>query len=182
MSEKRIAENSDYVDDLSPTGVSQLYMLVSELSQKYMINVKKRLVKFKCKAIGQKKLLFCIARADREQGISQFRLAEETQLTHSTTTNDLAVMEFEELSYRRIDAKDARLVHTYITDKGRRHLELLEQAYTETEKRMLRGISAADKRTARRIMKRMLDNLMEAEREEVEPLDTVEEEEEARWW
>ena len=92
-------------------------------------------------------------------GISQQELESALFLDANTVVLILNELEAGQLSVRRRDPNDRRRHIVDITAAGRRALEKADRARESLEDEVLKGLSAEDKKTLRRLLQRVLDGL-----------------------
>jgi DNA-binding MarR family transcriptional regulator len=92
-------------------------------------------------------------------GISQQELESALFLDANTVVLILNELEAGQLSVRRRDPNDRRRHIVDITAAGRRALEKADRARESLEGEVLKGLSAEDKKTLRRLLQRVLDGL-----------------------
>jgi DNA-binding MarR family transcriptional regulator len=94
------------------------------------------------------------------------RLAEITTLEMSTLSHMLARMEREGLLERRREGEDTRFVSIHLTPEGRRMALDCLNASNERERRMLKGLTAEEVTTLRRLLSTVFENVRGQEWEE----------------
>ena len=92
-------------------------------------------------------------------GTSQQDLESALFVDANTVVLILNELESGQLSIRRRDPNDRRRHVVEITPAGRRALERGDRAREELEDELLRGLSADEKKTLRRLLERVLDGL-----------------------
>jgi DNA-binding MarR family transcriptional regulator len=92
-------------------------------------------------------------------GVSQQELESSLFMDANTVVLILNELESGQLSLRRRDPNDRRRHIVEITAAGRRALEKADKARESLEDEVLRGLSADDKKTLRRLLGRVLDGL-----------------------
>ncbi len=92
-------------------------------------------------------------------GVSQQELESSLFMDANTVVLILNELESGQLSLRRRDPNDRRRHIVEITAAGRRALEKADKARESLEDEVLRGLSADDKKTLRRLLERVLDGL-----------------------
>ena len=107
-----------------------------------------------------RKILFYLAHTD---GITQLELVRLCHLTAPTISVALNKMENDGLVRRVADEKDMRQVRVYLTEKGRSHDAYIRKISKETEDRVLRGLSEKEISELNRMLRIMLENILEKE-------------------
>lgn len=97
-----------------------------------------------------------------EEGLSQRELSQRVNTTEPTTVSALRVLERNGLVKRVRNTDDRRTINVFLTDKGRTLKERLLPLALEVNKAANQGLSAADIREFKRLMKRMRDNVAAA--------------------
>ena len=92
-------------------------------------------------------------------GLSQQELETALFLDANTVVLILNELEAGQLSVRRRDPNDRRRHIVDITAAGRKALERADKARESLEDEVLKGLSADDKKTLRRLLERVLDGL-----------------------
>ena len=92
-------------------------------------------------------------------GISQQELETALFLDANTVVLILNELEAGQLSVRRRDPNDRRRHIVDITAAGRRALDKADRARESLEDEVLRGLTAEEKKTLRRLLERVLDGL-----------------------
>ena len=92
-------------------------------------------------------------------GLSQQELETALFLDANTVVLILNELEAGQLSVRRRDPNDRRRHIVDITAAGRKALERADKARESLEDEILKGLSADDKKTLRRLLERVLDGL-----------------------
>jgi DNA-binding MarR family transcriptional regulator len=97
-----------------------------------------------------------------EDGITQRELSERVGATEATTVSMIRRLVRDGLVERRPDPTDARKVRIVLTPRARRLQARLMPYVAEVNEIALRGISAIDRETVRRVLAQMYRNLEEA--------------------
>lgn len=92
-------------------------------------------------------------------GISQQELESALFLDANTVVLILNELEAAQFSVRRRDPNDRRRHIVEITAAGRRALEKADKGRESLEDEVLRGLSAEERKTLRRLLERVLDGL-----------------------
>ena len=90
---------------------------------------------------GYRQLLFHLSRMD---GVSQLELARATHLKAPTVSVTLKGMEADGLVVRRGDENDARVIHVYLTEKGRKTDDKIREIHHMLDSRMTEGIPQSE--------------------------------------
>ena len=131
-------------------------ILISEISKLFhdKMNQNSETLGFKN---GYRQILRYLARKD---GVTQIDLVRATHLKAPTISVTLKKMEEEELVRRVTDEKDQRQTHVYLTEKGREMERAFFGKILETEKILLRDVSAEEKETLCAILKKVRANML----------------------
>ncbi|MBU5592250.1 MarR family transcriptional regulator [Clostridium sp. MSJ-4] len=107
---------------------------------------------------GQPPMLMVLHKMD---GQSQKELAEKLKIKPATITMMLKRMEKAELVERRQDPEDQRISRVYITEKGRKAWEQLQDIMKIIEEECFGNFTQEEQVLLRRLLMQMRDNLME---------------------
>lgn len=99
----------------------------------------------------------------RKDGKSQLELTKDTHFRASTISVALQKMEQEGLVERKADAKDARQVNVFLTEKGRALDELVREQFGKMEQVLLQGFSKAEEETLKTLLIKMRNNIHETD-------------------
>ncbi len=94
-----------------------------------------------------------------QDGITQRELADSVQMRSSTTLHALRDLEGRKLVRRAPSRVDRRKIHVFLTDSGRKLCEALAPEAKKFNKRLVRGLSAADQRKLRDLLRLLRSNL-----------------------
>ena len=96
-----------------------------------------------------------------KDGVNQQELVYVTQMKGSTVS--IAVKKLEEAGYvKRVPSDhDMRSMNVFITKKGKEIAEETKNFLCEKDKKIMKGIPERDIRTAKYVLEKMLDNLIE---------------------
>ena len=108
--------------------------------------------------IGQELALFHLWEKD---GISQSELRKKTGTKASTMSNMLNKLENDEIIYRQRDSEDQRVIHVFLTEKGKKLQASVEELWKAHEDALLAGILEEEKLFLRRLLNQIEDNLRE---------------------
>ncbi len=111
---------------------------------------------------GQPPVLF---RLWEEDGCTQSELSERIMIRPATMTSILQRMEKAGYIRRRADSEDLRVTRVYLTDKGRELKGEVEALLRQLDDELTAGFSEEEMQLLRQLMRRMADNLAEAEEE-----------------
>ena len=96
---------------------------------------------------------------EKNEGVSQAKLAELTALEPMMMVRTLDRMEADHLLERRADPADRRARRLFLTRKARPLLEEIWRLADRTRNEMFAGISKADRDTCMRVLERMHENM-----------------------
>lgn len=125
--------------------------LLKDLSRLYVLRFEQRacgisLTLTQCRALVE---------LDRNEGTSQVRLAELTDVEPMTMVRILDHMETEHLIERRPDPEDRRVRRLYLTDKGRPLVGEIWRLAELTRAEMFSDISKEDRQVFMRVLKQL---------------------------
>ncbi len=109
-----------------------------------------------------RQLLFHLSRKD---GVSQLELARATHLKAPTVSVTLKNMEADGLVERKGDINDLRIIHVYLTDKGRQTDDKIREIHHMLDSRMTEGISQEELDALVATLTKMRDNMLKATEE-----------------
>ena len=109
-----------------------------------------------------RQLLFHLSRKD---GVSQLELARATHLKAPTVSVTLKNMEADGLVERKGDINDLRIIHVYLTDKGRQTDDKIREIHHMLDSRMTEGISQEEIDALVATLTKMRDNMLKATEE-----------------
>lgn len=109
-----------------------------------------------------RQLLFHLSRKD---GVSQLELARATHLKAPTVSVTLKNMEADGLVERKGDINDLRIIHVYLTDKGRQTDDKIREIHHLLDSRMTEGISQEELDALVATLTKMRDNMLKATEE-----------------
>lgn len=109
-----------------------------------------------------RQLLFHLSRKD---GMSQLELARATHLKAPTVSVTLKNMEADGLVERKGDINDLRIIHVYLTDKGRQTDDKIREIHHMLDSRMTEGISQEALDALVATLTKMRDNMLKATEE-----------------
>ena len=104
-----------------------------------------------------RQLLFCLGRKD---GVNQLEHVRETHLKAPTISVTLKSMEADGLVVRKTDEKDARVIHVYLTEKGRQTDDRIREIHHELDRIMAAGIPQEELDALVSTLKKMRDNML----------------------
>jgi DNA-binding MarR family transcriptional regulator len=105
---------------------------------------------------GQPRILHYLTEHD---GCIQKDISCQNDFEPATVTNSLAVMERAGFIRRKDSADDRRILHVFITDKGREAYAASNRTFAEVEAVAFRGFSAKEREQALTYLGRLYDNL-----------------------
>ena len=106
---------------------------------------------------GYRQLLFHLSRMD---GVSQLELARATHLKAPTVSVTLKGMEADGLVVRRGDENDARVIHVYLTEKGRKTDDKIREIHHMLDSRMTEGIPQSELDALVATLTKLRDNML----------------------
>lgn len=106
---------------------------------------------------GYRQLLFHLSRMD---GVSQLELARATHLKAPTVSVTLKGMEADGLVVRRGDENDARVIHVYLTEKGRKTDVKIREIHHMLDSRMTEGIPQSELDALVATLTKLRDNML----------------------
>ena len=106
---------------------------------------------------GYRQLLFHLSRMD---GVSQLELARDTHLKAPTVSVTLKGMEADGLVVRRGDENDARVIHVYLTEKGRKTDDKIREIHHMLDSRMTEGIPQSELDALVATLTKLRDNML----------------------
>ncbi len=104
-----------------------------------------------------RQLLFHLSRKD---GVSQLELARATHLKAPTVSVTLKNMEAEGLVERRGDIDDLRIIHVFLTDKGRKTDDKIRELHHQLDGKMTEGISQEELDALVATLTKLRDNML----------------------
>ena len=102
---------------------------------------------------------------NKHDGVSQKELAEKMRITPPSITVMIRKMEAEELIEKHQDEKDQRIARIYITDKGRKIAENMDDALHQLEKEASANMSEQEIMLLHRLLLQMKENLIKGEKD-----------------
>lgn len=106
---------------------------------------------------GYRQLLFHLSRMD---GVSQLELVRATHLKAPTVSVTLKGMEADGLVVRRGDENDARVIHVYLTEKGRKTDDKIREIHHMLDSRMTEGIPQSELDALVATLTKLRDNML----------------------
>lgn len=106
---------------------------------------------------GYRQLLFHLSRMD---GVSQLELARATHLKAPTVSVTLKGMEADGLVVRRGDENDARVIHVYLTEKGRKTDDKIREIHHMLDSRITEGIPQSELDALVATLTKLRDNML----------------------
>jgi MarR family transcriptional regulator for hemolysin len=130
--------------------------LLKEVSRRYVLRFEQHAQQTLCLTLTQCKAL---VQLERNEGASQARLAELTEVEPMTMVRILDRMEADQLLERRPDPADRRARCLYLTDKARPLLDEIWRIADITRGDVFTGIGEADRDSFMRILEQLHGNL-----------------------
>jgi DNA-binding MarR family transcriptional regulator len=106
-----------------------------------------------------------LARLRLEQGMNQTELASRMLKSRPNMTRILNLLERHGYIKRRPDSSDQRIFRIFLTENGHKIQEELTPIFTRHLDELLDGILDHDQQTARRILERIVINILRCDRE-----------------
>ena len=101
----------------------------------------------------------------RREGVSQLYLTNVTHLKAPTVSVTLKKMESEGLVTRVQDEMDLRMIRVFLTEKGRAHNRGVFERLKSLDARLMQGFSDEETETVLRLLLRMRENILPADKE-----------------
>lgn len=95
-----------------------------------------------------------------EEGTSQSELAERMHVQRATVTNMLKRLEQAGLIERRSDDQDQRVLHVYLTERGRELHQHLQRVWRDIEDQTTQGMTLEERLLFRRLLLNVHQNLL----------------------
>ena len=111
---------------------------------------------------GQCGMLWGLSQND---GLSQKELASKMGITPPSITVMIRKMEAEDLIEKHQDEKDQRITRIYITEKGRKIAENMDDALHQLEKEAFANMSEQEIMLLHRLLLQMKENLIKGEKD-----------------
>ena len=105
-----------------------------------------------------------------QEGQTHSDLAREMRVQPSTITKMIQRMEKAGFVSRRPDPDDQRVSRVYLTELGRAVQEEVREAFGLLEQETFFGLAEAERKTLRRLLLQIRDNLMQVTEDEDHPL------------
>ena len=93
-------------------------------------------------------------------GVSQLELARATHLKAPTVSVTLKGMEADGLVVRKVDENDARVIHVYLTEKGRKTDDKIREIHHMLDSRMTEGIPQSELDALVATLTKLRDNML----------------------
>ncbi len=106
----------------------------------------------------------CLSAIARQPGVDATRLAATVAFDRSTLGNVLERLEAKGWVRRDPSPEDRRIKLVYITEAGEALLDAIEPAVLTTQKRLLKPLAPADRKTFMRLLTEMVDGNNEISR------------------
>ncbi|HCJ42389.1 MarR family winged helix-turn-helix transcriptional regulator [uncultured Ruminococcus sp.] len=134
-------------------------MFVNDVSRMFMHRVRRECEKNGVPN-GYHKILMELSHND---GATQLQLVKLTHLTAPTVSVALGKMESEGLVTRQTDTADMRVMKVCLTDKGRGKVESVREIFHRADDALVKGIPQEELDSAMKVLRKMLENLLEEE-------------------
>jgi MarR family transcriptional regulator for hemolysin len=144
--------------------------LLKEVTRRYVLRFEVRAREISLN-LAQAKTL---TRLEKNEGVSQARLAELAEVDAMTMVRILDRMEADGLLERRPDPADRRARCLYLTAKAKPILGEIWRLSDETREELFAGVGKADREVFMSVLERIHDNLSTLEDEAPEPIPHVE--------
>src|ERR1700733_1474893 len=144
--------------------------LLKEVTRRYVLRFEVRAREISLN-LAQTKTL---TRLEKNEGVSQARLAELAEVDPMTMVRILDRMESDGLLERRPDPADRRARCLYLTAKAKPVLNEIWRLSEEVREELFAGVSKADRQLFMSVLERIHDNIATLEGKASEPLPQVE--------
>jgi MarR family transcriptional regulator for hemolysin len=144
--------------------------LLKEVTRRYVLRFEVRAREISLN-LAQAKTL---TRLEKNQGVSQARLAELAEVDAMAMVRILDRMEADGLLERRLDPADRRARCLYLTAKAKPILSEIWRLSDETREELFAGVGKADREVFMSVLERIHDNLSTFEGKASEPIPNVE--------
>ena len=144
--------------------------LLKEVTRRYVLRFEVRAREISLN-LAQAKTL---TRLEKNQGVSQARLAELAEVDAMAMVRILDRMEADGLLERRPDPADRRARCLYLTAKAKPVLNEIWRLSEEVREELFAGVSKADRQLFMSVLERIHDNIATLEGKASEPLPQVE--------
>lgn len=139
--------------------------LLKDVSRLYVLRFEQRardisLTLVQCKALAQ---------LEKNEGVSQARLAELTDVDAMTMVRILDRMEADSVIERRPDPADRRARRLYLTPKAKPILDTIWRLAEATRAEMFAGVSKAEREAFMGVLERLHVNVVAAAGQPIEP-------------
>ncbi|MBD1914642.1 MULTISPECIES: MarR family transcriptional regulator [Cyanophyceae] len=94
-----------------------------------------------------------------EDGLSTSGIADKLKQLGATLTGVVDRMEDRHLVYRERDPSDRRIIRIWLTDEGRKLMDVLPAVGAETIQRATAGVSEADQAAVMQLLEQIIHNL-----------------------
>ncbi|MBD2107899.1 MarR family transcriptional regulator [Nodosilinea sp. FACHB-13] len=94
-----------------------------------------------------------------EDGLSTSGIADKLKQLGATLTGVVDRMEDRHLVYRERDPSDRRIIRIWLTDEGRKLMDILPAVGAETIQRATTGVSEADQAAVTQLLEQIIHNL-----------------------
>jgi len=135
-------------------------MLINEISKLFHNKMREKSEELGFKN-GYRQILMLLAHGD---DITQLDIAEATHLKAPTVSVTLKKMEEDGLILRQTDLMDSRKTRVYLTEEGRKLDQKHRKNIIEFEEIMFSGIEKEDEDRLLQYLKKIRDNILEAEK------------------
>lgn len=109
---------------------------------------------------GQPKILEYLL---TQEGAEQYRIAKHCEIEPATVGSILNRMETSGLVERRRLGTNRRSLYVYLTDKGRKAAQQVEEIFAAAEKTALKGIGEEEREIMRESLLKVYENLSQTE-------------------
>jgi MarR family transcriptional regulator for hemolysin len=144
--------------------------LLKEVTRRYVLRFEVRAREISLN-LAQAKTL---TRLEKNQGVSQARLAELAEVDAMAMVRILDRMEADGLLERRLDPADRRARCLYLTAKAKPILSEIWRLSDEIREELFAGVGKADREVFMSVLERIHDNLSTLEGKASEPIPNVE--------
>jgi DNA-binding MarR family transcriptional regulator len=133
--------------------IGRLAAIIFRYSQVYLNN---ELKKYNI-GIGQIHFLHMLSNTD---GINQEHLAESLSLSKATSTRAIKKLESEGYVFRKKDKTDKRAYNVFITQKGKKLMDILKNISSEWTDILLSGFTENEKKLFINFLKKTIENAL----------------------
>lgn len=142
-------------DEMPDLRKGSLHMALIKMSKTHRRRAHEEFVKVGLTE-GQPKILDFLSQND---GCIQRELAESSHIEPATVTSILANMEKSELIYRVPSPRDRRVLHVFLTSKGKEAQKEVERVFNLIDEECFMGFSEEERKQTLDILNRLNENM-----------------------